>query len=258
MHTLITGASAGIGFELAHCFARHGHDLVLVARNKASLRSLAADLSAQHGVDAKVCVDDLSQSGAAGRIHDFCAQHRLDVDILVNNAGFGSYGFFHESDRQTQLDMIAVNIASLVDLTHRFLPGMVSRGYGRVLNVASTAAFQPGPLMSVYYATKSFVLHFSEAISNELSGTGVTVTALCPGATKSEFQERANLNGSRLFENRSLPTSKEVADYGYAATMRGQRVAIHGILNAILANSVRFSPRGLVLRLARFIQGKGK
>jgi hypothetical protein len=256
MHTLITGASAGIGLELARVFASHNHDLVLVARNEASLRSLADELRTTYGIDAVVLPADLSKPEAPALIHDFCAQHKLDVDILVNNAGFGDYGAFHELDRQRQLDMIAVNITSLADLTHRFLPGMVARGSGKIMNVASTAAFQPGPFMSVYYATKAFVLHFSEAISVELEGTGVSVTALCPGATHSEFQERANLNGSRLFDGRKLPSSKDVAIYGYDATMRGKRVAIHGILNAVLANSVRFSPRGVVLRIARFIQSK--
>jgi len=256
MHTLITGASAGIGLELARVFASHNHNLLLVARNQAALNELASELRTTYGVDAKICVADLSKPDAPGFIHDFCAQSGIVVDNLVNNAGFGDYGAFHELDRQHQLDMIAVNIASLVDLTHRFLPGMVSRKSGKIMNVASTAAFQPGPFMSVYYATKSFVLHFSEAISVELEGTGVTVTALCPGATHSEFQERANLKGSRIFDGRTLPTSKDVAEYGYTAMMRGKRVAIHGFLNAVLAGSVRFSPRGLVLRIARFIQGK--
>lgn len=256
MHTLITGASAGIGLELARVFALHNHDLLLVARNEAALRELASELSTTFGVNAKFFVADLSTPEAPRLIHEFCSQSGIDVDILVNNAGFGDYGPFHELDRQHQLDKIVVNIASLVDLTHRFLPGMVGRKSGKILNVASTAAFQPGPYMSVYYATKSFVLHFSEAISVELEGTGVTVTALCPGATQSEFQARANLNGSRLFDGRTLPTSKEVAEYGYASLMRGKRVAIHGFLNAVLAISVRFSPRGLVLRIARFIQGK--
>lgn len=256
MHTLITGASAGIGLELARVFASHNHDLVLVARNEASLRTLADELRTTYGVDAVVLPADLSKPETPGFIHDFCSQHQLDVDILVNNAGFGDYGAFHELDRQHQLDMIAVNITALADLTHRFLPDMVKRGRGKVMNVASTAAFQPGPFMSVYYATKAFVLHFSEAISVELEGTGVTVTALCPGATHSEFQERANLNGSRLFDGRKLPSSMDVALYGYEATMRGKRVAIHGLLNAVLANSVRFSPRSLVLRIARFIQSK--
>lgn len=256
MHTLITGASAGIGLELARVFASHNHDLVLVARNEAALRSLADNLRTTYGINAVVFVADLSTPGAPHVIHDFCAQSGIDVDILVNNAGFGDYGAFHELDRQHQLDMIAVNITSLTDLTHRFLPGMVQRGSGKIMNVASTAAFQPGPFMSVYYATKAFVLHFSEAISVELEGTGVSVTALCPGATHSEFQERANLTGSRLFDGRSLPTSMDVALYGYESLIRGKRVAIHGLLNAILANSIRFSPRSLVLRIARFIQGK--
>jgi short-subunit dehydrogenase len=256
MHTLITGASAGIGLELARVFALHNHNLLLVARNEAALRDLASELSTNHGVDATIFVADLSKPEAPQLIHEFCAQSGIVVDNLVNNAGFGDYGPFHELDRKHQLDMIAVNIASLVDLTHRFLPGMVSQKSGKILNVASTAAFQPGPFMSVYYATKSFVLHFSEAISVELEGTGVTVTALCPGATRSEFQERANLNGSRLFDGRKLPTSKDVAEYGYTSLMRGKRVAIHGLLNMVLANSVRFSPRGVVLRIARFIQGK--
>ncbi|MCA9929933.1 MAG: SDR family oxidoreductase, partial [Anaerolineales bacterium] len=194
---LITGASGGIGYELARKIAQQGHNLVVVARSESKLMKLAQDFNKQFGVNVTVMVKDLAQSAAPDEIYNELQANEIDVDILVNNAGFASYGLFHELDRQKELNMMQVNMVALTHLTHLFLPGMVERGYGRILNIASTAAFQPGPLMAVYYATKAYVLSFSEAIANELDGTGVTVTALCPGPTESGFQARAAMEDSK-------------------------------------------------------------
>jgi hypothetical protein len=180
----------------------------------------------------------------------------LQIDYLINNAGFGDFGFFAQSNWDKQLQMINLNITTLTHLTHLFLPAMIKNKYGRVMNVASTAAFQPGPTMSVYYATKAFVLHFSEAIANELEGSGVTVTALCPGATESGFQSAAAMEESKLVKGKKLPSSAEVAQYGFNAMMNGKKVAIHGMMNYLMANSIRFTPRALVLKVVRMMQDK--
>ena len=174
---------------------------------------------------------------------------------MVNNAGFGHFGLFAESNWEKQHQMIELNITALTQLTHLFLPQLIQQK-GKILNVASTAAFQPGPTMAVYYATKAFVLHFSEALSNELKPTGVTVTALCPGATESGFQKAAEMEESKLVKGRKLPSSADVAIYGYKAFMNGKVVAIHGWLNYLMAQSIRFTPRSLVLKVVRFIQDK--
>jgi uncharacterized protein len=252
---LITGASSGIGLELAKVFAANKINLVLVARSESKLNELANEVK-QQGVTVNVLAKDLSSYNTAKEIFDWCGQQNIQIDYLVNNAGVGDFGFFHESEWKKQEQIINLNITALTYLTHLFLPDMVKRKNGKVLNVASTAAFQPGPTMSVYYATKAFVLHFSEAIANELEKTGVTVTALCPGATESGFQTAAAMEESKLVKGKKLPTSKQVAEYGYAAMMKGKKVAIHGVMNYLLANSVRFSPRAMVLKMVRSIQDK--
>lgn len=253
---LITGASSGIGLEMARLFAAAKTNLLLVARSNGKLQQLAKELSTQHGIAVTILAKDLSVPDSPHEIFDYCTNHQLQVDYLINNAGFGDFGFFANSKWNRQLQMINLNITALTHLTHLFLPAMVQRRYGRVMNVASTAAFQPGPTMSVYYATKAFVLHFSEAIANELQGTGVTVTALCPGPTESGFQTAADMHDSRLVKGKKLPTSEAVATYGYNAMMNGKPVAIHGIMNYLLANSVRLAPRNLVVKIARYMQDK--
>ncbi len=253
---LITGASNGIGLELAKLFAADGTDVVLVARSENKLRELAAALTAQYKVKAHVLAKDLSNYHTAAEIFDWCRENGIAISHLVNNAGFGDFGFFHESDWTKQEQMINLNITTLTYLTRLFLPGMVQAKAGRVLNVASTAAFQPGPTMSVYYATKAYVLHFSEAISNELQGTGVTVTAVCPGAFESGFQAAAAMEESKLVKGKKLPTSMEIASYGYRHMQKGTRVAIPGVMNKLLTNSIRFTPRGLVLKIVRSMQNK--
>ncbi|MEZ4814951.1 MAG: SDR family oxidoreductase [Bdellovibrionota bacterium] len=255
--TLITGASSGIGLELAHIFAREGDDLVLVARSENKLLTLKEELEKKHSIKVFVIKCDLSLPEAPSELISQIREKKLHIDHLVNNAGFGVFGdFATETDWVKEKEMIQVNIVALTELTKAFLPDMVKRSYGRVLNVASTAAFQPGPGMAIYFATKAYVLHFSEAIAEELRDTGVYVSALCPGATVSGFQNAAAMDESKLFKDKKLPSSQEVAEYGYASLMNGKRVAVHGLANYLLAQTVRISPRNLVTKITRKLQEK--
>jgi uncharacterized protein len=242
---LVTGASSGIGAELARLLAADGYDVVVVARRATELEALAADLGG-----ARVIVADLADQSSPAKL----AAEVPDVDVLVNNAGVGDYGPFSDADLAKTLAMIQLNVAALTELTRRYVPGMLARGHGRVLNVASTAAFQPGPLMAVYYATKAYVLSFSEAIAEELRGTGVTVTALCPGPTASGFQAGAAMERSRLVKGRRLPSAAAVARAGYRALRRGDVVAVVGAGNKLLAASIRFTPRPVIRRLVKRMQ----
>jgi uncharacterized protein len=253
---LITGASTGIGYALSKCFAVDHHNLVLIARQEAKLRQVAAELSGQFGVSAKVIVADLAKPDAPQTIAGEIRQDSLQVDYLVNNAGFGLGGKFSETEIAAELEMMQVNMVALVQLSKLFLPAMVARGSGKIMNVASTAAFQPGPLMAVYYASKAFVLSFTEAIANELAGTGVTVTALCPGPTQSEFQQRAHIENTRLIKGKfmGLMTSAAVAQIGYRGFMQGKRLVIPGLINKIGVQSVRLSPRRVATQVARMLQ----
>ena len=251
---LITGASAGIGRDFAHEFASHGYDVVLVARSVDKLEALAKEITAKHSVKAIALGADLEKPTGVAELVKSLGERGLVIDALVNNAGFGLLGEFSKQPLERNLAMIALNITALTELTGRLVPGMVKRGYGEVLNVASTASFQPGPLMSVYYATKAYVLSFSEAIANELAGQGVKVTALCPGPTQTEFAKAADLHGTRLFEGGNVMTSAKVAQIGFEALQRGKRVVIPGALNKMMAASVRFSPRNLVTAVTRRMQ----
>jgi uncharacterized protein len=253
---LITGASNGIGLELARVHAATGGDLVLVARNKARLDELKAELEAKYKISVYTIGKDLAAENAALDIYNEMQSKNIQVAYLINNAGFGDFGMFVETDWNKELQMINLNITSLTQFCKLFLPDMVNRKSGKIMNVASTAAFQSGPTMAVYYASKAYVLSFSEAIDNEVSDKGVTVTALCPGATESGFQAAAAMEESKLVKGKKLPTSKEVAEYGYKAMLRGKTVAIHGWMNAFLANSVRFTPRPIVVKLTRMLQDK--
>jgi len=253
---LITGASSGLGTELAKLFARDKHNLVLVARSIHKLQELATELTTTFGISVTVLGKDLSSPDQVSEIYNELQIKGISIDFLVNNAGFGDYAFFAECDWKKQEEMIQVNILALTKLTHLFLPQMIARKYGKILNIASTAAFQPGPTMSVYFASKAFVLHFSEAISNELEDAGITVTALCPGAFESGFQAAAVLEESRLVKGKKLPSSAEIAAFGYKHFLKGTKVAIPGLMNNIMANSVRFSPRSWVLKIARYMQDK--
>lgn len=251
---LITGASSGIGLELAKIMAADNVNLVLVARSEQTLVAVKNDLVKQHGIDVSIISMDLSKPDAARQVWE--ATKDQAIDYLINNAGFGDFELFKDAELAKQSDMIQLNVTALTELTHLYLQGMLARKQGRILNVASTAAFQPGPWMAVYYATKAYVLSFSEAISFELRDTGVTVTALCPGATETGFQDAADADDSKLFSDKNLPTAKEVAEYGYAAMLKGDRIAIHGWLNKAMAQSVRFTPRAIVLRMVNAVAGK--
>jgi uncharacterized protein len=247
---LITGASNGLGVEFAKIHAAKGDNLVLVARGKDKMNLLKAEIEKRHNVSVLVIGRDLSEPAAAKTIFNELKTQKIKVDYLINNAGFGDFGNFEKSNWEKQLQMINLNITALAYFTHLFLPDMIKNKYGKIMNVASTAAFQPGPSMSVYFATKAFVLSFSEAIANELKGTDVTVTALCPGATATGFKTAASLDNSNLFKG-TIATSKSVADFGYKAMMKGKTVVIHGLMNKIMVFSVRFAPRKLVTAITR-------
>lgn len=245
---LITGPTSGIGYELAKIFAADGYRLVLVSRRKEELKRVAAELQP----DATIISADLSDQKAPVEVVTQLTEQSVEIDCLVNNAGFGLRGAFTETDLTKELDMIQLNIAALTHLTKLLLPGMLKRKSGRILNIASTAAFQPGPFMAVYYATKAYVLSFSEALAEELRGTGVTVTALCPGPTKTLFQDRAAVGDVPLF--RRTMAADVVAQIGYKALLAGRPVVIAGVQNAIGAWLGRLLPRPVTLAIVRRIQ----
>ena len=245
---LITGASSGIGYDLAQIMAS-SFDLVVTARNQKKLEELAQQLESRHGNHVHVVPADLARPEAPTEIFAEISRRGLQVDALINNAGFGTYGEFKSTGLEEQLEMLQVNVTALTHLTHLALPGMVERKRGRIMNVASTAGFQPGPLMAVYYATKAYVISFSEAIANELKGSGVTVTCLCPGPTETEFATRANMEKSRLFMLGRM-RSHDVALAGYKGMMKGKRLVIPGMMNKVVMESVRFTPRKMVTAIA--------
>jgi len=247
---LVTGASSGIGRELAKCFAAEGCRLVLVARKRQALEALAEELRRAHQTHAEVLTADLAEPGTPARIFAHLEGRGTRVDVLVNNAGFGARGRFAQLPLERQLEMLQVNITALTHLTGLFLPGLLARRRGGVLNVASTAAFQPGPGMAVYFATKAYVLSFSEAIAEELAGTGVTVSTLCPGPTETNFMAVAGGRSSMLFR-RAAMSAESVARIGHRAFRQGQCVAVAGLRNRVLAFSTRLAPRALVRKIAR-------
>jgi short-subunit dehydrogenase len=250
---LITGASAGIGLELAKVFAANHFNLILLARNEARLKQVAEELRAKHGIETKILVKDLSLPNAPQEIFD--ALRDTPISVLVNNAGFGWRGAFAEGDLQRQtLDMMHVNMDSLVALTRLFVPSMLAHKHGRILNVASTAAFQPGPFSNIYFATKAFVFSFSTALSEELAGTGVTVTALCPGSTRTEFFERADMKNGR--RDIVMMDADDVAEIGYRGLMRGKRVVVPGALNKFTSTLAKFMPSRFTARIVRRINGR--
>jgi short-subunit dehydrogenase len=250
---LITGASGGIGYELAKLFARDHHNLVLVARSADKLAQLATELET-HGVTVKTIALDLAKPLAPKFLFDQVQD--TPIDILINNAGFGAFGEFARMPEEEILGQIHLNITALTQLTRLFLPPLLQRHTGRIMNVASTAAFQPGPLMAVYYATKAYVLSFSEAIANELRDSGVSVTCFCSGATHTGFAQRAGTENSRLFKQVGAMSAERVARDGYRAVMAGRTVAISGAHNWMVAQSVRFAPRKVVTAISRWIAEK--
>ncbi len=256
---LITGATTGIGYELTKLFANDGFNLVLVARNEERLSAIKSDLSEKYGISIKTIAKDLSLPESSQAIYDELEKESIMIDILVNNAGFGLHGFFCETDIEMELKMIRLNIIALTHLTKLMLKDMISSDGGKILNVASTAGFIPGPLMAVYYATKAYVLSFSDALSNELSGTGITVTVLCPGPTKTEFANVANTNNTTLFNTAFMKvmSAEKVARIGYRALMKGESTVIAGFMNKLIIQSaVRTSPRKIVAKITRWLNGK--
>lgn len=247
---LVTGASAGLGKELATLFAVDGHDLVLVARSEDKLRALAVELAERHGVRAHVIAADLGDPAAPARIEARCRELAVEVDFLVNNAGFGSNGAFLDLPLERELEMVQVNVGALSALCHRFVAPMRQRGFGRVLNVASTAGFQAGPFMATYYASKAFVISFSEALAYELSGTGVTVTCHCPGATHTDFSATAGTDKTALFQRSGVASAPDVAAHAYRAMHCGTVLSVHGAMNKLGVHSLRMAPRSVVRRIA--------
>jgi uncharacterized protein len=246
---LVTGASAGLGTELAWLLAEDKHDLVLVARRRDKLEALAAEIRAKHGVDVLVLPEDLGKPGAAARVTGALDARGVVIEVLVNNAGFGSSGAFAERELAREIEMIQVNIVSLVELTHLLLPGMIKRKSGRVLNIGSTAGFVPGAFMAIYYASKAFVNSFTEALSVELAGTGVTATVSCPGATATEFSHVAGNDKTALFKSRVMG-AREVAEDAYRAMTRGEPLRVAGFMNKVRIASLRMAPRGVIRSIA--------
>lgn len=251
---LITGASSGIGRELARVFAENGNNIVLTARDEKRLSELKDELETQYGVAVWYIARDLSDENAVSEIYEYTLEQELQIDILINNAGFGDFGDFASCDIEKQIKMTAVNILAVLRLTRIFLPSMIECGCGSIMNTASLAAFEPGPFFSVYYATKAFVLSFSEALCVELKKTGVNVTALCPGSTVTGFEKAADAQTSGLFKNFYLTSARYVADYAYKALKRKKAVAICALPNKITAFMTRLLPRRLVRELVGFLQ----
>ncbi|MBL4716802.1 MAG: SDR family oxidoreductase [Bacteroidia bacterium] len=243
---LITGASNGIGLELAKLLAQDSIDLVLTARSEDKLEQLQQELTNEYNVKVYIIKCDLSEIDSAKTLYEEVKNLGLNIDILINNAGFGDFGRFTETDWGKEQQMIQLNMTSLTQLTKLISKDMIKTSGGKIMNVASTAAFQAGPLMAVYYATKAYVLYFSEAIAHELKDNNITVTCLCPGPTESGFQAATGNEKSKLVKGKKLPTSKEVAKYGYKAMKKGKVVAIHGTLNYVMVNASRFLPRNIV------------
>jgi hypothetical protein len=250
---LITGASSGIGRELARLYAADGARLVLIARSQDGLRELAAELNANYGVEAQVIPADLSRPASPDEIVEVLAQRGIAVDVLVNNAGFGARGLVADLGVRRQLDIIEVNVAAVTQLTALLLPGMLERRRGGILNVASTAAFQPGPNLAVYYATKAYVLSFTEALAEEVRGSGVRVCCLAPGATDTGFASQAGMTGTRLFRQGVMDATR-VARAGHDGLQQGKTLVIPGVRNRILAFGVRLSPRVLVTKISARMQ----
>lgn len=254
---LVTGASGGIGREIARVAAAEGHDLVLVARSESALRELADEVAGHHGTRAEVVVADLADRDAPARVAAEVERLGLSVHALVNNAGFGVWGAFPETALEREVGMIDVNVVAPTALTKAFVGPMIARGAGRILNVASTAAFQGGPRMAVYYATKAYVLSLSVGLAVELEGTGVTVTVLCPGPTRTGFADRAGAEGSRMFSGGKGADPARVARAGWRAMERGERVEVVGLANRLGAFGTRLVPRGVAARVAGMLAELG-
>ncbi len=252
---LITGASKGIGRDLAHLFAKDGCNLILVARSGKELDILKDQLEEKYHVSVHTLIKDLSQSNSVQTVFDELKSIDIDIDYLVNNAGFGDYGSFAETEWDTYEKMISLNVTTLTHFCHLFIKDIKGRKPGRILNISSTAAFQPGPMMAVYFASKAFVLSFSEAIGHELRKDKITVTTLCPGPTSTNFGEVSGMNASQLVKSVKIASSGEVAELGYKAMMKGKSTVIHGTQNKLAPFGIRFIPRKWVTRISAKIMG---
>jgi short-subunit dehydrogenase len=255
---LVTGASGGIGEALARLLAMNGHDLVLVARREKSLQALAVELEGIHGARSVVIAADLVDPAAPRTVARKVEDAGRTIDVLVNNAGYAVHGPAAENPERAELDMLQVNVMALVHLTKLFLPGMVERGRGRILNVASTAAFAPGPFMAGYYASKAFVLSWSEGLASEVAGSGVTVTVLCPGPTETSFAATAGVQKKRLFRGNAVMDAASVARSGFRGLMSGTRVVVPGMRNKVLVASGRFVPRRVQTAVAGYLNEGGE
>ena len=253
-YALVTGASGGIGYAVAHELAKRGYNLILVARNESRLEAVASEIRDGHGVDAQHLAVDLSHPHASTKIFDFVATQDIFIEVLINNAGFASFGPFKDAELTNELAMIQVNITALTELARRFIPAMVEKRSGYIMNVASLAAFQPGPLMAVYYASKAYVLSFSEAIANELHEHGIKVHALCPGPVATGFQGRAAMEDSKLVQGKKLMSAQKVAELAVKKMFRGKRSFIPGFKYRLLAFSTRFASRRSTAAIARAMQ----
>lgn len=253
---LITGASSGIGYELSKVFAKKGYHLVLVSRNEEKLNSISQDIKKQHDIQVKVVPKDLFKSSAPRELYDEVAGVGISIDVLVNNAGIGVYGRFIDSSMEDLGDLIQLNITSLTALCKLFGADMVKKGSGGIINVASTAAFQAGPFMGTYYASKAYVLIFSEALRNELKKDNVTVTVLCPGPTKTEFFKRGDMTGIKLERIPFIMSPAKVAETGFSGFLKGKTIVIPGLINKLLTFSVRLGPRRAVTAISSYLNKK--
>lgn len=255
--TLVTGASGGIGAELARQAAAHGDDVVLVARSQDRIERIAGELGSYFGVRTACHAQDLTERDAAARLHEWCDERGIFVDSLVNNAGFGDQSAFLDADWDRQYAMVQLNVVALMQLCYEFGRDMRGRGRGRILNLSSVAAFMAGPYMSLYYATKGYVLQFSQALSYELRGTGVTVTALCPGPTSTGFERNARMRGSAMFKAHPQ-SAADVAWYGYRAMLEGRPVAYHSPTTRVANVLSRILPRDVMTTIAAAVDGSPK
>lgn len=253
---LITGASSGIGRELACLFARDQYNLILIARRADKLEELKKELITQNRIQVHLLVLDLAKEGAPLEIYEFVKKQQLEITYLINNAGFGDYGYFYKSDWPKTAQMIQLNITTLTRLVHLFLPAMIEKREGWIMNVASTAGFVPGPLMSVYYASKAYVLSFSEALASELKGTGVVISILCPGPTGTEFQMAAGMSRARINKLKVMASAESVARYGYRALHKGKTIVLPGVLNKLTPFFVRLVPRKVITNAIRRISAE--
>ncbi len=257
-HTaLITGASSGIGRELARIHAACGRDAILVARREDRLEALADELRREHGVESVVLACDLADPAARRSLIETVLGRKIAIEYLINNAGFGGHGPFAKRPWESDHAMIQVNVLAVAELTRAFLPAMLERGAGRILHVASTAGFLPGPLQATYYASKAYVVSFGQAVAEEIRGSGVTITTLCPGFTETEFVEKADLTDLRMLDGRTGPGPRPVAEHGYRAMERGRTLTIHGLGNRVLIEgATRLLPRNVLLPLSHLSMKK--